>query len=81
MTSPTSLSFSGASACATGTADVAGVVGVLVDGLAVPLAYGGSVVCSPPLVQTLNTCSGLVATNATTDNFDNFNSSLALKIA
>jgi hypothetical protein len=36
------------------------------------LGYGGSVVCLPPLVRTLNTCSGLVAT---TDNFDNFDSS------
>jgi hypothetical protein len=29
----------------------------------------------PPLVWTLNTCSGLVATGATTNNFDNFDSS------
>jgi hypothetical protein len=77
-TSYMSLSFSGASASATGTADVAGV---LASGLAVPLGYGRSVVCLPPLVQTLNTCSGLVATDATTDNFDNSDSSLALKIA
>jgi hypothetical protein len=76
-----SLSFSGASAGATGTADVAGAVGVLAGGLDVTLGYGGSVVCLPPFVQTLNTCSGLVATGATTDNFDNFDSSLALKIA
>jgi hypothetical protein len=35
----------------------------------------------PPLVRTLNTCSGLVATGATVDNFDNFDSSSTLKIA
>jgi hypothetical protein len=64
------LSFSGASAGATGFADVAGAVGVLAGGLAVPLGYGGSVVCLPPLVRTLNTRSGLVATGVTTDNFD-----------
>jgi ABC-type uncharacterized transport system permease subunit len=81
MTSSTSLSFSGASAGATGTADVAGAVDVLASGLVVPLGYGGSVVYLPPLVRTLNTCSGLVATGATIDNFDNFDSSLALKIA
>jgi ABC-type uncharacterized transport system permease subunit len=81
MTSSMSLTFSGALAGATGIADVAGVVGVLAGGLAVPLGYGGSVVCLPPLVRTLNTCSGLVATGATTDNFDNFDSSLALNIA
>jgi ABC-type uncharacterized transport system permease subunit len=81
MTSSMSLSFSGASAGATGTADVAGAVGVLASGFDVTLGYGGSIVCLPPLVQTLNTCSGLVATSATTDNFDNFDSSLALKIA
>jgi hypothetical protein len=69
-TSSTSLSFSGASAGATGFADVAGAVGVLAGGLAVPLGYGGSVVCLPPLVRTLNTRSGLVATGVTTDNFD-----------
>jgi hypothetical protein len=80
-TSSTSLSFSGASASATGTADVAGAVGVLAGGLAVPLGYGGYVVCLPPLVWTLNTYSGLVATGATTNNFHNFDSSLALKIA
>jgi hypothetical protein len=51
-------SFSGASAGATGTADVAGVVGVLAGGLAVPLGYCGSVVCLRPLVQTLNTAQG-----------------------
>jgi hypothetical protein len=79
-TSSTSLSFSGASTGATGIADVAGAIGVLAGGLVVPLGYGGSVVCLPPLVRTLNTCSGLVATGATTDNFDNFHSSLALKI-
>jgi hypothetical protein len=44
-TSSTSLSFSRASAGATGTADVAGVVGVLAGGLVVPLGYGGFVVC------------------------------------
>jgi hypothetical protein len=76
-----SLSFSGASAGAIGTADVAGVVDVLAGGLVVPLGYGGSVVCLPPLVRTLNTYSGLVATGATADNFDNFDSSLALKLA
>jgi ABC-type uncharacterized transport system permease subunit len=80
-TSSTSLYFSGALVGATGTADVAGVVGVLVGGLVVPMGYGGSVVFLPPLVQTLNTYSGLVATGATADNFDNFDSSLALKIA
>jgi hypothetical protein len=63
-----SLSFFGASAGATGTADVTGVVGVLADVLVVPLGYGGSIVCLPPLVRTLNTCSGLVATGATADN-------------
>jgi hypothetical protein len=67
-TSSTSLSFYGVSAGATGTADVAGVVGVLADGLAVPLGYGGSIVCLPPLVQTLNTCSGLVSIGATEDH-------------
>jgi hypothetical protein len=67
-------------ASAIGTADVAGVVGVLASGLAVPLGYGGSVVCLPPLVRTLNTYSGLVATGATVDNFDNFDSSSALNI-
>jgi hypothetical protein len=77
MTSSTLLSFFGTSAGATGTAGVAGAVGVLASGLAVPLGYGGSVVCLPPLVRTLNTYSGLAATGATTDNFD---SSLALKI-
>jgi hypothetical protein len=61
-----------------GTADVAGA---LAGGLVVPLGYGGSVVCLPPLVRTLNTYSGLVATGATANNFDNFDSSLALKIA
>ena len=73
--SSTLLSFSGASAGSTGTAGVAGVVCVLAGGLAVPLGYGGSVVCLPPLVRTLNICSGLVATGATADNFDNFDSS------
>jgi hypothetical protein len=63
------LSFSGASVGATGTAGIAGVVGVLAGGLAVPLGYGGSVVCLPPLVQTLNTCSGLAATGAIANNF------------
>jgi hypothetical protein len=77
-TSSMSLSFSGASVGATGTTDVAGDVGVLAGGLVVPLGYGGSVVCLPPLVRTLNICSGLVATGATADNFDNFDSSLAL---
>jgi hypothetical protein len=33
----------------------------------------------PPLVRTLNTCLGLVATGATTDNFDNFDSSSPLR--
>jgi hypothetical protein len=80
-TSSTSLSFFGASAGATGTADVTGVVCVLAGGLVVPLRYGGYVVCFPPLVRTLNTYSGLVATRATTDNFDNFDSSSTLKIA
>jgi hypothetical protein len=47
----------------------------------VPLGYGGSVVCLPPLVRTLNTRSGLVAIGATSDNFDNFDSSSTLKIA
>jgi hypothetical protein len=56
-------------------------VGVLAGRLVVPLGYGGSVVCLPPLVRTLNTCSGLVATGATADNFDNFDSSSTLKIA
>jgi hypothetical protein len=46
-----------------------------------PLGYGGSVVCLPPLVRTLNTCSRLVAIGATADNFDSFDCSLALKIA
>jgi hypothetical protein len=73
-----SLSFSGASVGATGTTDVAGDVGVLAGGLIVPLGYAGSVVCLPPLVRTLNIYSGLVATGATADNFDNFDSSSAL---
>jgi hypothetical protein len=73
-----SLSFSGASAGATGTVDV---VGVVAGGFAVPLGYGGSIVCFPPLVRTLNIYSGLVAIGATTDIFDNFDSSLSLKIA
>jgi hypothetical protein len=80
-TTSTSLSFSRASAGATDTADVAGVVGVLAGGLAIPLGYGGSFVCLPPLVRTLNTYSGLVAIGATADDFDNFVSSSALKIA
>jgi hypothetical protein len=60
-TSSTSLSFSGTSAGAIGIADVAGALGVLSGSLAVPLGYGGSIVCLPPLVRTLITCSGLVA--------------------
>jgi hypothetical protein len=76
-----SLSFSGASASATGTADVAGVVGVVAGGFVVPLGYGGSIVCFPPLVRTLNTYSGLVATGAIADNFDNLDSSLSLNMA
>jgi hypothetical protein len=73
-----SLSFSGASVGATGTTDVAGDVGVLAGGLIVPLGYAVSVFCLPPLVRTLNIYSGLVATGATADNFDNFDSSSAL---